>query len=244
MSSDRDLSPEAPRAAEAGFGGRPVGRSSRVRLDTDAPRQIWTSPGGTPVPMPLIVDIIDIDPDGQLNWSVEATVGLRNDQPVLLAIAIQAGDHLDGGLDTLYLQEHFRWHTPVEIVTRLVPRLIDSGQDPFTADLPTDHYPEVTGPRPGYRLTREFLTDIAREYLTAERPYPQTMAANHNVTPRTIVSWIEKARKLGILEPAPAGRKSSRIAGYPPVAAAEPTGAHHLGGQTPEPRRDRRNRSH
>jgi len=211
MAPDRDPPPDNPGAAMPGFPGRPIGRSSRARPDPTTPQQIWISPGGTPVPLPLIIDIIELDPDGQLNWSVQATVGLRQDQPALLDVCIRAGEGLDGGLDTLELQQHFRWNTPMDIVTRLLPRLIDDGQDPFTTDLPTNDYPEVTQPRPGPRLTREFLTDIAREYLTAERPYPHTMAAHHGVTPRTIVSWIEKARKLGILKPGQRGKKNRRL---------------------------------
>ena len=155
---------------------------------------------------------------------------------MLLAIAIQAGDHLDGGLDTLYLQEHFggtpRWRS----VTRLVPRLIDSGQDPFTADLPTDHYPEVTRPAPGYRLTWEFLTDIACEYLHRRA----ALAPNHGRQPQRHPRTIVIGSKARNRHPRtrPSGQEELRIADIPEAA-----GRTHRGPppRRPdfEPRRDR-----
>ena len=36
-------------------------------------------------------------------------------------------------------------------------------------------------------------------------------AERYNVTPRTIVSWVEKARKLGILEGGAKGRKDRML---------------------------------
>lgn len=194
-----------------GFAGRPPGRSSRVRPETGVPAQTWLSPSGTPVQLPAIVDLVEIDDAGQLNWSVEATIGLRDDQPVLLRICIEAGENAPHGLDTMDLQHHFRWNTPVEIVTRLLPHIIEQGGDPYDVDYPQVSFPEVTRPRPGHRLTNEFLVDVARDYLAAESPYAETLARRYNVAPRTIVSWVEKARRRGLLEGGTKGRKDSGL---------------------------------
>ena len=193
------------------FAGRPPGLSSRVRPVPGAPGQTWCSPTGTTVTLPLIVDLVEIGDDGWVTWSVEAAVGLKDDRPVLLRICIEAGESLPDGLDTLELQRSFRWNTPVEIVTRMVPNLVERGSDPFHFDYPRDGYPDVTQPRPGHRLTHEFLVDVARNYLSAEPPYAKTLAAHYNVTPRTVVSWVEKARQRGILEGGTKGRKDRTI---------------------------------
>ena len=36
------------------------------------------------------------------------------------------------GLDLTTLQQKFRWATPLEVVTRMVPALLESGEDPYT----------------------------------------------------------------------------------------------------------------
>ena len=128
-----------------------------------------------------------------------------------MGICINAGASSPEGLDTLNLQRNFRCNTPVEIVTGMVPRVIESGSDPFHFDYPHEGFPGVTQPRPGHRLTRDSLVDAAREYLAAESPYAQSLAERYNVTPRTIVSWVEKARKLGILEGGAKGRKDRML---------------------------------
>lgn len=140
---------------------------------------------------------------------MEATVGLVDGEPALLRMCVESGEHFR--LDTLLLQQRFRWNTPVEIVTRIVPHIIETGGDPFDFDYPHEGYPGVTVPRPGHRLTREFLLDVARDYLAAESPYAQTLAERYNVTPRTVVSWVEKAREQGILQGGAKGRKDRNL---------------------------------
>ena len=49
------------------------------------------------------------------------------------------------------------------------------------------------------RLTDAFLEVIAVRYLRLGRGYAKAIAAERNVSPRTVVSWIEKARERGIL---------------------------------------------
>lgn len=52
-------------------------------------------------------------------------------------------------------------------------------------------------------ITDEFLVAIAREYLTRGRGYAASLAQEYSVSPRTVVSWVEKARARGILSPPP-----------------------------------------
>lgn len=118
-------------------------------------------------------------------------------RPALLRMCLEAGDHYPTGLDTLELQQHFRWNTPVEIVTRMIPPIIERGDNPYDLDYPHSGFPDITTPRPGHRLTREFLVDIARDYLTADPPYANTLARRYNVTPRTVVSWVREGSAAG-----------------------------------------------
>ena len=72
---------------------------------------------------------------------------------------------------------------------------------PFDVDLPLTGFPEAaTLDRPSNQpLTDQFLEDIAREYLSIGRGYARAIAAERHVSERTVVSWVEKARKQGIL---------------------------------------------
>lgn len=181
------------------FTDRPVGLSSRVRRDTGRPQQTWTSPCGVTLTLPMIVDLVCMGPSNRRHWSAEARVGLVDGRPELLAMLLETGNDAPAGLEVEQLQVNFRWNTPLEIVTRMVPRIIARGGDPYEFEFPSEGFPGVSQPRPGHRLTEEFLTDIARDYLTAEAPYATTMAQRYNVSPRTVVSWIEKARQRGVL---------------------------------------------
>ncbi len=103
------------------------------------------------------------------------------------------------------LQREFRWASPLNAVTGILPRLIAAGSDPFAADLPVTGFPAVAV-QPLLRrrvLTDEFLTTIAREYLARGRGYAASLAEEYVVTPRTVVSWVEKARTRGILSAPP-----------------------------------------
>ena len=45
----------------------------------------------------------------------------------------------------------------------------------------------------------EFLEEIAQQYLAVGRGYAEVIASERGVARRTVVSWVEKARKRGIL---------------------------------------------
>lgn len=127
--------------------------------------------------------------------------------PALVSLSVRS----ERGLQTELLQSRFRWSGPLEVVTRLVPRLISRGIDPFAYAFPTDGFPEVTHPRQGRGLSQEFLEDIARRYVQIGRGYSHVLAAEYCVSPRTAVSWVEKARKRGILSDTSPGRVGGHV---------------------------------
>lgn len=175
---------------------RRPGVSSRVRR-LRGERHPWTAPNGEVVDLPVVVDILELDGTRSVVWKVEATVDLRDDVPALVRVQF-VSTH---GIDTVVLQREFRWATPLEIVSLTIPELLSVGIDPFTYDYPLAGYPTaalVERATPT-RLTDEFLTEIAQRYVRLGRGYAATIARQRNVSPRTVVSWIEKARERGIL---------------------------------------------
>lgn len=161
----------------------------------------WTSPDGIDIDLPITIDYRIHDESGHSVVVIESTVDAPDGEPVITHLNFTAPH----GLDTDRLQREFRWRTPVDIVVRLIPRLIREGRDPFDIDLPLSGYPEVVLGRAGRRthLSDEFLRLIAEEYLRLGRGYAQRIAREHGVSPRTAVSWVVKARERGILSPPP-----------------------------------------
>lgn len=164
-------------------------------------RHPWTSAGVT-VDLPVVVDWVSVDPvSGEESVRIEARIDLVDGAPVLVSMYLDCAT----GLDVLTLQQDFRWASPLEVVTGLVPRLIAAGLDPFSMDLPLTGFPAVAvQPTTARRvLSDEFLTTVAREYLLRGRGYAASLAAEYCVSPRTVVSWVEKARARGLLSPPP-----------------------------------------
>lgn len=154
--------------------------------------------------LPVIVDHQYVDPDTHvLGYRIEARVELVDGEPALTSMSVVAA----GGLDLVRLRREFRWASPLEVITRSVPIMLRRGVDPFSVELPTDGFPESAelGEAVNARLTDEFLESIAREYLVLGRGYARAIAAERQVSPRTVVSWVEKARRRGILTRVPAG---------------------------------------
>lgn len=171
--------------------------SSTLRR-ASGPRHPWTVEPGVVLDLPVTLDfVITFRASGELCSVTEATVDLRDGVPVLVRVTVDA----PGGIDVPWVQREFRWSGPLEVVTRLVPAMIRSGQDPFTAQFPIRDLPAVTRPAPQRRLSRAFLEDIALQYLTLGPGYAQALAVEYQVTPRTVVSWVEKARRRGVLTP-------------------------------------------
>ncbi len=156
--------------------------------------------------LPVTLDLLEMDArSDRLLWWVSAEIGLHDNSPVVKNLAMGA----DKGLDLVRLQREFRWYTPLDVVTRIVPRLIARGQDPYTWEFPVTGYPEaaIVEKTVGRRLSDEFLEDISREYLEFGRGYVKEMAAAHQVSPSTIASWVHKARTRGIISDTSRGVK-------------------------------------
>lgn len=168
-------------------------------------KRIWTHPSGATVPLPLIVDMVNVDPEtmDQL-WRIEALVDLQDGEPALKRMSLESVV----GLDVVRLQREFRWASPLEAVTRLVPAMINKGLDPFSQNLPLEGYPEVTREWDSVKgkLTDEFLEDVAKQYLELGRGYAAILGEKYGVSSRTATSWVEKARSRGILSPVRPGQ--------------------------------------
>ncbi len=179
---------------------RPAGISSRF-VRTEGPRHPWTT-GQVTVDLPVIVDWVQTDPTtGDEAVRINARVDLVAGEPQIVEISLVA----PAGLELAELQREFRWTSPLNAVTGILPRLIAAGSDPFAADLPLTGFPAIAvQPLRARRiLTDEFLTTIAREYLARGRGYAASLAQEYSVTPRTVVSWVEKARARRILSAPP-----------------------------------------
>ena len=188
---------------------RHTGVSSRF-VPADGPRHPWTT-GEVTVDLPVIVDWVQTDPTtGDATIRINARVDLVEGEPQIVQMSLTA----PAGLDLAVLQREFRWATPLNAVMGILPRLIASGSDPFAADLPLTGFPAVAVQPIRHRrvLTDEFLTTIAREYLARGRGYAASLAQEYFVTPRTVVSWVEKARTRKILSaPAKPGATGGRL---------------------------------
>ena len=180
------------------MGGAPrfTGVSSRF-VRADGPRHPWTT-GEVTVDLPVVVDWVQTDPTtGDEAVRINARVDLVDGEPQIVDLSLVA----PAGLELAVLQREFRWASPLNAVTGILPRLIAAGSDPFAAELPVTGFPAIAVQPLRHRriLTDEFLTTIAREYLARGRGYAASLAQEYYVTPRTVVSWVEKARTRGIL---------------------------------------------
>jgi len=190
--------------------GRPPGISSRLHR---APaRGSWTAPNGQVVNLPLVLDILEVTADGSgVEWKVEATVDLVDGEPKLVALVLQH----PAGVDVHRMRREFRWATPVEVVTRTVPSLMARGMDPLQHEYAVTGYPDAAEPRraPGRELSVDFLEEVARRYLDLGRGYADELAAEYSVSRRTVISWVEKARKRGILTATTPGAVGGHLRG-------------------------------
>ena len=185
------------------------GVTSRLRPAPGRKRP-WKISAERSFPLPVIVDHMFVDPDtGELGWLIEATIDLVDGEPAL----VRVNAHVPGGIDPYLMQREFRWASPLEVVRDGVPVLLGRGTDPFAHDLPLTGFPAAAafeGPS-NEPLTEKFLETIAREYLAIGRGYARTIAAERHVSERTVVSWIEKARRQGILTRVPLGSFGGQI---------------------------------
>lgn len=165
----------------------------------------WLAPKGQLVELPAEVDLVHKEEtSNSVVWAVVAKIDLVDTAPSLVNFEV-------GGfprIDTEHLQRFFRWGTPLEIIIHTVPELIAQGIDPYSYDYAATGYPEAAFfDRPlNKRLSDEFLQTIAHQYSSIGRGYASAIAGEYRVSRRTVVSWIEKARKRGILPPTKAGK--------------------------------------
>ena len=186
-----------------------LGVTSRIQPAKGRKRP-WRIDDDHSFPLPVIVDHLSVDPQTrETQWHIQATIDLVDDEPTLTRMDVRAA----AGLDVVRLQREFRWASPLEVVRRSVPIMLQRGIDPFEFDLPVDGFPksaELSGPV-NAPLTDAFLEGIAREYLTVGRGYAAVIAKERQVSARTAVSWVEKARRRGILTRVPQGGFGGRI---------------------------------
>jgi hypothetical protein len=170
----------------------------------------WTASNGQVVHLPVTVDLVNIvPPDRIVAWAFTATIDLRRGEPRLVKMVVEDRS----GLNIARLQEEFRWGSPLEIVRYTVPELLARGVDPFAYEFPVAGFPGATevGAARRWALTDDFLEEMARRYLELGRGYSRILAAEHSVSPRTAISWIEKARQRGILSAVGVGSFGGRI---------------------------------
>lgn len=174
------------------------------------PRHPWVA-GDVTVDLPATVDWVAVNvATGEEMTRIEARVDLVDGRPEIVQMSFGAPD----GLDLVRLQREFRWASPLEVVTGLVPQLVENGCDPYAVELPLTGFPQVAAAavRRGRSLTDEFLRTVAREYLVLGRGYTTTLADKYVVSPRTVISWVEKARARGLLsEPPTQGAAGGRL---------------------------------
>jgi len=185
---------------------RPPGCTSRVRKGS-GPVKTWTASNGQVVQLPLIVDHVNVDPENGVRlWCVEARIDLVLGRPELVEVQLQGNPFLD----PVHLQRFFRWATPIEVVRVTVPSLLEKGVDPFKYDYSINGYPDSANVerKPTNRLSDEFLQEVVRQYVEVGHGYANTIARQRGVSPRTVISWVEKARKRGFLGPTTPGRRN------------------------------------
>jgi hypothetical protein len=186
-----------------------LGVTSRIRPAPGRKRS-WQISADCSFPLPVIVDHMSVDPEtGVRAWLIEATIALIDGEPALVRMDAQVPD----GIDPYRMQREFRWASPLEAVTKGVPVLLGRGIDPFDFDLPLSGFPEAAelGRPSNERLSDAFLEEIAREYLATGRGYTKAIAGPRHVSERTAVSWVEKARRRGILTRVPPGSFGGQI---------------------------------
>ena len=176
---------------------RQAGISSRARFLTPNGKS-WSAPLGISVPMPIAIDIQERDGLGRLLWQVDVTVDLVGDE---LSVT-HAVFHADNGLDLRKLQLHFRWQTPIDIATHLIPKVIKESGQIENFDLPLDGFPDAVlpGKRIYNNLTDEFLAQIVWHKRQVGKGYAKSLAEARGVPVRTVISWMEKAKRRGLLK--------------------------------------------
>jgi hypothetical protein len=188
-----------------GFESRPSGITSRAHRATGS-KNAWIAPNGEIVPLPVIIDIAEIDKKSRnAVWLVEATVQLVNHEPQLTKITFEN----TLGIDPVAMSRDFRWGSPLELVRRVLPDLLRQGIDIWKHDLPLHPLTDF-GSNNG-RLSDDFLREISKQYLQLGGDYSRIIAAERGVSARTVIGWIQKARDRGLLSPTSRGHVGGEL---------------------------------
>lgn len=186
-----------------------------VASQAEGRRRAWTAPNGAIIILPILLVGGERDPATNEDvWRAEFVVDLVDGRPQTVSLNLSAPE----GLDEEVTHQRFRWSGARELVTFWMPEVIDDGGDPFAIPLPTEFWKRGEA---RFQLTREFLTEVAEQYESLGRGYAGVLAARYGTTPRTIRSWVEKARAIGVLGTALGpGRIGSVEAAVPPALAS------------------------
>ena len=191
-----------------------MGTSSRIEPGVGV-QSVWVAPNGASVPLPLIVVLSHVDSaSGQETWRFEATVELLDGKPQVTRYDLKNIE----GFNPVFMEKMFRWGTPLLIVTSHLPDLISDGVDIWEAEIPFDARSNAD-PETG-RLHDDFLMHIVEDYERIGSGYAKELSALYGVAPRTVVSWMEKARKRGLAAPATQGRITRRSSGSTPPTSS------------------------
>lgn len=182
---------------------RPKGISSRC-FPAEGNPAVWIAPNGAQVPLPIVIDNVFVDDDGDIVWNIQAKIDFVDGEPKMTSLLIEEKE----GMNPITYSKLFRWGTSVAIVQNILPQLIQAGKDIFSEWLPINSV-EVPALERG-RLNDEFLSHIVWLYENVGSGYETVLARRFGVSPRTVVSWMEKARKRGLAAPAVKGHISRR----------------------------------
>jgi len=173
---------------------------------------IWQAPNGQEVQLPVKLELIwENAQTHQLIFKSTATIGFVQNEPVILELTTSS----PFGLDLKALQNHFRWRSPLDVITILVPKLMEKGIDPYSYKYPVEGFPDcvdiMDSQSKTNRLSDQFLEELAVEYLKSGRGYASQIAKIRGVSERTVVSWVEKARDRNILTRVNRGQTGGKI---------------------------------
>ena len=169
-----------------------MARSSTVE-NAEGRRRAWTAPNGAAVVLPVTVTYREQDDlTGEVVGSLVARVELIDGRPQTVSFHFEAPD---GALEPR-MQRDFRWSSPREIVETWMAEVIARGGDPLTEPVPLDYW----APPGRQELTPDFLDEIAEQYHELGYGYANVLARKYQTTPRTVRSWVERAKKIGIID--------------------------------------------
>lgn len=156
-------------------------------------RRAWTAPNGQKVVLPLLLTAWETDElTGEVIGTTTARVELVDGRPQTVMVLVEVPD----GIFEPLIQKNFRWATPGDLVRNWIPEVLARGEDPLQLEPPTD----LWSPAERQELSHRFLEEIAEQHKELGYGYANVLAAKYRTTPRTVRSWVERAKQQGIIE--------------------------------------------